>query len=281
MKIKKNKLYSYILMFLFVVSLSTGQIKAAQYENYYGVEMTNEQYNNLLELGFSEEEIYYMDEQTFTENKDMLATLVSRTEKYYKSVYTDLNGNSYSTEVSAEEYENQSSIQTRGYVETEYKKVVSSLSQLDNQFRYKVSTSWKMMPSVRSYDIIGVGHLDPVYIPGAVNFYYTYCIASGECITDRTYYNKQRTGGGGSAVYKFPSTARSMTAVLYYDVSKNTTDTITYLEICGDYAHATATVSSTQYNNHAIAIEGILLGTSTSNYYDAIPCAVSAWSGSW
>jgi len=281
MKSKKNKLYSYILTFLFVSTLLVGQIKAAKYENYFGIEMTNEQYNNLLELGFSEEEIHYMDEQTFTENKDTLATLVGRTEKYYKSVYTDLNGNSYSTEVSAEEYENQSSIQTRGYVETEYKKVVSSISQLDNQFRYKVTTSWKLMPSVRSYDIIGVGHVDPVYIPTAVNFYYTYCIQSGDCITDGTYYYKQKTGSGGTAVYKFPSNARSMTAVLYYDVSKNTTNTITSLEICGDYAHATTSVDSSDYRNHGIDIDGILLTYSTSNYYDAIPCAVSAWSGSW
>lgn len=280
MKIKKNKLYSYVLMFLFVVSLSTGQIKATQYENYFGIEMTNQQYNNLLELGFSEDEIYYMDEQTFTENKDVLATLVGKTEKYYKSVYTDLNGNSYSTEVSAEEYENQSSIQSRGYVETEYKKVVSSISQLTNQFRYKVTTSWKLMPSVRSYDIIGVGHVDPVYIPTAVNFYYTYCIQSGDCTTDGTYYFKQKTGSGGSAVYKFPSDARSMTAVLYYDVSKATTDTITSLEICGDYSHAKTNVSASNYNGHGIDIDGILLGINSS-YYDAIPCAVTSWGGTW
>lgn len=280
MKTKKNKLYSYIVMLLFVFTISMGQIKATQYENYYGVEMTNEQYNNLLELGFSEDEIYYMDMETFTANKDTLATLVSKTEKYYKSVYTDLNGNSYSTEVSAEEYENQSSIQARGYVETEYKKVVSSISQLDNQFRYKVTTSWKLLPSVRSYDIIGIGHRDPVQIPTAVNFYYTYCVSSGDCITDRTYYYKQKISYGGTAVYKFPTTARSMTAVLYYDISKNTTNTITSLAMCGDYAHATTNVVYSNYSGHSIDIDGILLG-SASSYYDAIPCARSTWSGSW
>lgn len=281
MKSKKNKLYSYIVMLVFVFTVSIGQIQAAQYENYYGIEMTNEQYNNLLELGFSENEIYYMDMETFTENKEKLATLVSKTEKYYKSVYTDLNGNSYSTEVSAEEYENQSLIQNRGYVETEYKKVTATMSQLDNQFRYKVTTAWKKMPSVRSYDIIGVGHSDPVSIPTAVQFYYTYCVASGDCITDRTYYYKEKTANGGTAVYKFPTSARSMTAVLYYDVSKFNENTITYLELCGDYAHATRTVSSSIYNSHGIDLDGILMSDSVASYYDAIPCARASWSGTW
>lgn len=280
MKIKSNQLYLYVLISLFVFSLCIGKTKAAEYENYFGIEMTNQQYNNLLELGFSESEIYYMDNQTFEDNKDVLATLVAENERYYKSVYTDLDGNSYSTEVSAAEYENQSPIQTRGYVETEYKKVVTTMSQLSNQFRYKVTTAWKNMPSVRSYDIIGIGHADPVYIPTAVNFSYTYCYSSGECITDTLYYFKQKLSTGGSAVYKFPKDARSMTAVLYYDVSKNTTDTITSLEMCGDYSHATTNVSSSVYNSHGININGILLGTNGS-YYDAIPCAITTWGGSW
>ena len=280
MKIKSNQLYLYVLISLFVFSLCIGKTKAAEYENYFGIEMTNQQYNNLLELGFSESEIYYMDNQTFEDNKDVLATLVAENERYYKSVYTDLDGKSYSTEVSAAEYENQSPIQTRGYVETEYKKVVTTMSQLSNQFRYKVTTAWKNMPSVRSYDIIGIGHADPVYIPTAVNFSYTYCYSSGECITDTLYYFKQKLSTGGSAVYKFPKDARSMTAVLYYDVSKNTTDTITSLEMCGDYSHATTNVSSSVYNSHGININGILLGTNGS-YYDAIPCAITTWGGSW
>lgn len=281
MKKRSKQLYMYGFISLLIFSLNAKSINAAEYKNYFGIEMNNQQYNNLLELGFSEDEIYYMSEETFESNKDILSTLVANDTKYYKSVYTDLDGNSYSAEVSAAEYENQSPIQTRGYVETTYKKVVTTMSQLDNQFRYKVTTAWKQMPSVRSYDIIGIGFSDAVYISSLVNFSYTYALPTGEYINDGTYYFKQKISTGGSAVYKFPTEARAMTAVLYYDIAKiNSSSTITSLEMCGDYAHATTNVSASNYNSHGIDDNGILLG-SNIGYYDAIPCAVSSWGGTW
>ena len=86
---------------------------------------------------------------------------------------------------------------------------------------------------------------------------------------------------GGTAVYKVPSDdIVGLSAVLYYDVAKDTTSTITYLEMCGDYSHATSTVSSTQYNGHGIDLDGIYLG-SYGGYYDETPCAMSSWGGSW
>ena len=39
------------------------------YTNYNGIEMTNQEYNNLLNQGFSENEIYYMNEEIYLENK--------------------------------------------------------------------------------------------------------------------------------------------------------------------------------------------------------------------
>lgn len=282
MEIKKSNLFLYVIVSLFILTLCIGKVSAADYENYYGIEMSNQQYNNLLNLGFNEDEIYYMDEQTFEENKDLPATLVSKNEKYYKSIYTDLNGETYSVEISEEEYNNQGTNLPRGTVSTEYKNIVSTLSQNGSYFRYKISVLWKQFPSTRSYDMIGIGFEDDVYIASSVYFNYYHCDSSGDCTTSSTYYNKKKTSTGGSAVYKLPSyDIRSLSSTLYYDVAKDTTNTITYLEMCGDYAHATSTVDSSQYTNYDITINGLELSSNNISYYDATPCALSSWGGSW
>lgn len=281
MEVRNKKLYLYLLISLFAFSLCANQASANEYENYYGIKMTNQEYSNLLNLGFTEDEIYYMLEETFEENKDITSTLVATNNKYYKTVYTDLNGNSYFAEITQNEYENESLITPRGTVNTEYKNMVSTMSQLDNSFRYKVTLNWKNIPSTKSYDIIGVGFEDNVSISGLVNFSYTYANSNGEKITSTLNYGKKSTSTGGSAVYKIPSELRGLSAVLYYDVVKNTSSTITRLSMCGDYSHATSNISSSNTSNHQITINGIELGTSIYGYYDAIPCAITNWGGSW
>ena len=280
METKKRKMFLYVVISLFVSIFFVGSVNAEEYKNYFGIAMTNEQYNNLLNLGFSEDEIYYMDEETFESNKDISATLVAQNEKYYKSIYTSLDGKTHSVEITKDEYENQGSLNARGTVSTEYKNMVTTISQLDNKFRYKVSVSWKQMPSTKSYDIIGIGFEDDVYISSSVYFNYYHCDSSGDCATDTLYYNKKKLSTGGSAVYKIPSSIRALSANLYYDVSKDTSNTITELTMYGDYAHATSTVTSSQYTDYSINRYGIVLGSGI-NYYDAIPCAISTWGGSW
>ena len=281
MKVKRNKLYLGFIIALFSFVYISECVNAAEYKNYFGITMTNEQYNNLINLGFSENEIYYMNEETFEQNKDIESELVVKSNKYYKTIYTNLNGDTYSTEITKEEYDNESLMNTRGYVNTEYKNMVSTMSKLTDSFRYKVTVNWNIMPKKRSYDIIGIGFEDHVRINSLVNFSYTYADANGNYTTSTLYYGKKSTATGGSAVYKVPDTLYSLSTVLYYDVVKETSSTITRLDMCGDYSHATSNVSNSTANNHEITINGIELGTSSISYYDAIPCADGVWYGTW
>lgn len=278
---KKSNLFLYGLVSLFVFTLSIGQTKASYYENYFGIEMTNQEYNNLINLGFSSDEIYYMSEETFLDNKGLSATLVAKNEKYYKTVYTDLNGQSYSVEIPKEEYENQGTINARGTIQTEYKTMVTTIAQNGNRYRYKVSLVWRQMPQTRSYDIIGIGFDDPVYISSGVYFNYAHTNSSGETTTAADYYDKKVTSTGGTTVFKFPSSATALSAALWYDVSKNTSATITRLDMYGDYSHATTDISGTGYTNHDVGVYGIGLYSNIAGYYDAIPAAQSSWTGSW
>ena len=218
----------YFIIAIFALTLSINSVNADVYENYFGINMTSEQYNNLLNLGFSENEIYYMSEETFEINKDLNATLLTKNQTYYKTIYTDLNGNPLTTEITKNEYENQSPMNARGTIVTEYKTMVTTISQNGNYFRYKVSLGWNNMPSTRSYDIIGIGFDDPVYIYSPVYFAYAYCFSDGSCTSSADYYHRTKTSTGGSVVYKLPtSNIIGLEAVLYYDVAKNTSNTIT------------------------------------------------------
>ena len=173
---KFKKVIITILMLVFMTSIS--EVSAHTITNYYGINMTVDEYLTLMNLGFSEEEIYYMDEDTFELNKDADATLLTREVKYLKTVYPTY-GNSYTVEVSEEEYFNQANNMIMNPVVTEYKTIVSTISQNGSKYRYKVSTTWTSMPSTRSYDIIGVGFSDYIYINSSIFFTYHYTVPSG------------------------------------------------------------------------------------------------------
>lgn len=281
MAVKNNRLLAYAVISILAFTLGIGHSDASEYENYYGITMTNQEYNTLINLGFNANEIYYMDLQTFEDNKDLNATLVAKTEKYYKTIYTTLDGRETNVEITKEEYDNQGTIVPRGTVSTPYKDVVTTMSQNGDKYRYKVSVMWKNMPSTKSYDIIGIGFDDPVYINSSVYFNYYWCNSAGDCTTASNYYDKKKLSTGGTAVYKFPSTANSLSAALWYDVSKNTSNTIPTLTMYGDYSHATTAVNASNTSDHNITYNGILLGNSIYSYYDAIPCAITAWDVYW
>lgn len=278
---KKNKNYMYGVMALLVSIACIGQVNATNYENYFGIEMTVEEYNTLANLGFTEDEIYYMNEETFIENRNLNASLISENQKYYKTIYNDLSGNPYTVEITKEEYENQPTANTRATVNTEYKTMVTTISENGSKLRFKVSVAWKKTPSTKSFDIIGIGFEDDLYIDSSIYLNYYWCSVSGSCTTDATYYNKKTRTTGGAGVFDFPDSASTLTAALYYDVSKNTSSTLTSLQMCGDYSHATSNVNVGNISDYDISIYGIELGPSITTSYDNIPCAISTWSGSW
>lgn len=282
MQLKNIKKYLlFIILGIVSFSLNITNSSAQEYVNYNGIHIRPKEYKTLINLGFTDNQIYYMDKKTYLRNKNLDAKLLSQTTRYYKTI-TTAYGNKYDVEVTKEEYDKSSEeIQLRGIVNTAYKTIISSIAQNGNKYRYTVTTSWKQMPSVHSYDIIGIGFDDPVYINSSVYFSYTYANSNGVYTTSTTYYNKKNTSTGGAAVYKIPDNIVSLSATLYYDVSKNTSNTITLLTICGDYAHATSNVPVSNVSNYGIGISGINLGTSISGYYDATPCAIEYAHVNW
>lgn len=277
-----RKYFLFIIIGISSFLLNITNSSAREIVNYNNIHMTQDEYSTLLNLGFTENQIYFMDEETYLNNKDLDATLISQTQRYYKTV-SPLYGRSYTVEVSKDEYEKSDSQNSiKGTVNTYYKTVVSTIAQNGNKYRYNVSTLWKNMPSTRSFDVIGIGFADSVYINSSVYFSFTYADHYGNYTTSTQYYNKKSTSTGGSAVYKLPSSSiASLSANLYYDVSKNTSNTITSLSICGDYSHAQSTVSQSNVSDYGIGIYGISLGPTLAAHYDEIPCAMEYASVNW
>ena len=279
MEIKSSRLTKRLLMTIVVVSIfmvNVGRPQASSnYVNYYGIEMTTDEYNTLLNLGFTDDEITYMDERTFEENKDLDATLVATTHKYLKIIHP-MYGASYVTELTEQQFYEQTSGQIAsplGEVTTQYIHEVATISQNGSKYRYKNSVNWTSIPEEKYFDVIGIGFDTRVAIDSSVYFNYGYINASGNYTTSTLYYNKKNTASGGTTTYKIPSTLYSLSANIYFDVIKNTTDTLTELEFCGDYAHSLSSVTSSQAANHYIGPLGIDFDASVYYYFNQIPCA--------
>lgn len=226
---------------------------------------------------------------TFVSAKEDVKILAETT-KYYKTTTTYDNlsinayssntvnhSNSYSEEISKEEYdaaeESTISTQESASVETNYKKMTTSIYQESGVYKLKNEVNWKTMPSVRSFDIIGIGTNSNVKVFGSPVFNQYYCVSGGGCTTSYSSTPKITANGGGASFQLMTGSLSTLRITIYYALSKNTSATLTGLEAYGDYSHATTTVSSSEAQNYSIGLGGINLNSSISGKYDSIQSA--------
>ena len=280
-KVRKCLIAIMVVVSILAINVHHPLAEERTFTNYYGIVMTMDEYSTLLNLGFTEREINYMLEEEFEENKDLDATLVASNTKYYKTV-VPMFGMSYSVEVTPLEYYNHGDAQILGTLYTYWRQEVSTISQNGSKYRYKLSTIWLNWPSTTSYDVTAIGFENSVYI-SSNNPYFNFAYTDNDGHhTSTVYYDKKKTPSGGSAVYKMPSNVLSLSSNIYFDVMKNTNDTLTELTFCGDYAHALNPVTTTQAANHAINTGGIEHDFSVLSYYDDTPCCYAGITGiSW
>lgn len=227
---------------------------------------------------------------------------VAETVKYYKTVIILSNSevmrsanlgevSSITTEITEEEYNNVDTStvnndNARGLIsetiETTYKKLATTMYYNYGDYRYRATLDWKLIPSTRSYDIIGIGHYATVKLLGNIDFNQIYCRSSSECYDSTSYIGLSFTNGG-AAIFKIPSgTVKSLKQILEFDVEKtNSSATITQQLAVGDYAHATSSISETNARKFYVDCGGINLQSSIEDYYDDIATADATWTGTW
>ena len=230
---------------------------------------------------------------------DAVADNYSESTKYLKTVTHYSNNILFSNgiqpaadysvtyEVSEEEYNNagDEAIITRdvyGVSETTYKRMTVSIAPNGSYYRYKNVLVWKTTPSVRSYDIIGIGFYSNLKLHSSFNFLQEYCYSGGSCTSTTTNYPQIFTAGAGTTFALPTGTINSLKETIWFDLEKKTTATLISQDAYGDYSHATSTISLNNAKKYTVVgSAGIVLDSSISSYYDSIGIAHAYWSGTW
>lgn len=303
MKSKVMFMFSSLLLVTSIFTLSSYSVDAdndCYILNNNDICITEEHYNNLINLGFTDFEIQNMDSEIFEENKDLEGQVVSSITNYYIDTNYYLNGQvtSISNQVTEEEYENfiplegmmgsignvNGILSYSGYTETVGKRMTTTIINNGSYKRYKNTVEWKNIPVTRSYDIIGIGLEDEkVHYVANRKLRQTYCTSVTDCSVGVTATFKNMETGVG-AVYKLPTgTYVEMSVYMYFDVDKRSgVGTLTELYAWGDYSHATSSVTQSQATSgYTIGSGGIYIEADLSSSYDAINKATAYWSGTW
>lgn len=294
-----RNIYSFILILSitligFINKVSADEININVFVNNNGIVITTTEYENLINLGFTESEILNMTITEFNENKDLIGNVVSTNDIYYRVITRYDNDNNIisttSEEISEYAYNNNdlmfnyiSPLSIDGYSETNYKKMRSQIISLTYGYRYKMSVEWKNIPSTRSYDIIGIGIDTNVYISSDITFQQNYCYNSGSCSSSNVSVIKNTTTGG-AALFKLPtsSSITSMDSYIYFMVSKSSSSaTLNTMYAYGDYSHAVKNTSSSNSNYYSINKGGLNLYSSIIESYDEVPVTKATWTGTW
>lgn len=284
------------IAFLLLILLSSKNAFALEDDIYItnnkGVDMTEERFLELLDAGYTLNDVYNMTQNEYNNANTNNPNIIVDT-KYYKTTTSTRYGKveENTEEVTKEEYDNSpeitpnSSLRISGYVATTYKKLTVTIDQSSTntgKMNYKAYMHWKTMPSVRSNDIITLG-FDPLYVKIYTGPFFTYLYTvNGYTYTTQSCSMKEFRAAVG-AVFELHEDAKTLNQELTFDIMKvDTSSTLTSLKAVGDYAHATETVSrNTANNNYTAGMLGISLGSSILNKYDAMSEAQVYWEGTW
>lgn len=208
--------------------------------------------------------------------------LLEEVTKYYKTTVNHFNRdlseisvnnnlNSYTVEISKEEYEgldNRVNFDS-AFIETNYKKLTLSVYKVGNFYRYKSKLIWKKIPKTRSYDIIGINYDAKLTIDGQVKFVSKYCFDAEDCHYSYNATIKSFDSAIG-ATFQLPSGSLSnLETELSFDVKKKTSSLINSQTVVSDYSHAIKIISLSNSQSYSLNNNGIILGN-LSNYYDNI-----------
>ena len=241
-------------------------------------QITEQEYNNLLNLAFTPNEIYRMGIEEFNANKDLEGTIVSQA-TLDLSEFPQLSLNPDVT-CGCEGI----GPRATGYCQTAYKKMTSYIVTLSGYYRYKVTLEWLQMPLKRSWDIIAIGYDPDVVEPSpSPTFRQSWCYSSGTCEGSyQGYYYSY--DNAEMVVFDLPNgtNVTSMESYLYYEVveADGAIDT-SILESYADYAHATTTLSSAPSSDKLSFLGEIWYTNPYGTYYDDIQVVHLTQTANW
>jgi hypothetical protein len=270
--------------------------------NSNGIKMTEEQYGNLKELGFTDLAINQMNKDVFKENKDLVVDSKTEVTKYYEikekpqaiqnfSLTDEENGNYISTELSKEEYfdrvqasKNYFPTLSDDTTQTSYRRLTTSIQLIGSDTRLYNQFVWDTIPTTRSYDVLGAS-IDSTFTPVSGSNYgqqlwsYTNPTTGGFYGDNASYSSNSSTWSKTSAGYGVKMNLKDDASNLrvtelegyaYYKIARSSSVVPYYINAYGNYSHAKTNVSSTfgfgfSFGGPAISWSGI-----TSTSFDTI-----------
>lgn len=247
------------------------------YTNSNGVQMTELEYNKMLQL-FSEEKVNYLSQEEFDKYKDM--TILSTDSVYQKTI--SLDGEVISEEIiSKEEYDSSSDenlpipyVGDSQYYETTYKKLTATVGDSTGLLLIS-SIHWKKIPYIKSYDVYAfrVTNMSHSNLAGTQTYYH-------DGTADSIFYDttapgyKYATNGAGYSM-NLVDNATGYDLAISSELAYNTTQ-YTTAHIYVSYQHAQRDVSRETSKSYTFSPSGygnvVLFNNSTiAGYYDAMP----------
>lgn len=251
-----------LILALLVVPFTTVSAESNSfYVNDNNISMTEKQYNYLLNF-YSPTYVTTMSQSIFDQEMNKNLVLESVDQKYIKTItHRGLNGEIISNdyEITKDEYENPITTHANCEIgtaidcwDTNYKKLALYIWRDEDDstsMRIVLQNYWKVMPAVRSYDVIGVRYNNFV-ASNAWGDQYVYITSSG-------YTDIQYSYGGSNMNIKSNGIGISQNIVNnsdLYDLSNRLCidghTTSSSLGIYGSYQHATSDVTLDQSKNY-------------------------------
>ena len=296
----KKILYALVLVVLAITETSVNAKNAQPYYiNNNGIEMSEKNYNNLKGLGFTDQQIAKMNNETFSKKKDIEATVVAQNVKHYVKVSYLQNGlpkERYEV-VTENEYQGRlnnpgnllrsvSGSYYNGMAANDQLAIVTTISNINDTFmQYRLDVYNYDIPTNRSFDIYGIGiENGKVQVASAIECEQSWNYSNGSSDNNYGCYPKSQTTGG-SVMFELPSgnISNLETYISFWVAKYPDTGTINYLEAAGDYAHAINTVSDAVFNYYTVNISGIGVyspySTSYLKYFE--PASGAHFIGTW
>lgn len=243
------------------------------YIDYGRTEITSQEYDNLLSLGFEEKEIYGMSVDEFNANRNLTGEVVHKA-TLDLSQFPSLSLNPDVGIGGA--FTNYSSVVGGAAGETAYKKLTVYVISIDNgdHYRYKATLDWKQIPSRRSWDVFAIGYESDVLDIGiSTTFTQEWCTSSTNCDSEHlANVNYYSLSNAEVVVFKLPAgTLTSLNSYMYFSVvRRDLTQGLETVTLVGDYAHAIYNVSTPPTASDIMFLDEIWLQNHAS-YYDSFP----------
>lgn len=261
-----RKIIRGVVLTCFASCILCGGVNASSvyYTNDLGVEMTELQYNKMLQF-FSERRVKTVTQEEFDSLKD--TTIVDSDAIYQKTTYE--NGEVIKEEIiSEEEYNNAPTAEVNmpgeivpydyKYVETTYKRLSGTLTQASSGYKLVAAVSWKKIPVCRSYDVFayrfnhfnysGFGGNQTYYVNGNYNNIVYNTSSEG--------YKAQSTGAGVSMNLVDGSNITGYELTVATNLTLNTTS-VSQAHAYVSYQHAQSDLTRAQSMGYTLNVSGL------------------------